>query len=92
MKDSPSGGASGPGWDEEQMKDERSFLIFQCALARRRVEDILKSDDLAMVLYYRELNFVHTVLTSMDGLLRRQVRDGTHRKENEPESAEGEQA
>lgn len=71
---------------------ELAFQIFQVGLAHRRVQDIMESGDLAMVAWYRELEFVHCVLSDLDSLLRRVRRAGTEdlRQEAEAEARLGE--
>lgn len=74
MTSGPGKHAKDPGRDEEVWKvaalKELSFQLFQIALARRRVEDIIRSGDIASITYYRELNFVHEVLSNVHVLLR----------------------
>lgn len=54
----------------EAMIEDHTLLIFQCALARRRLQDILSSGDLASAIYFRELTFVHSVVSDVHSLLR----------------------
>lgn len=56
---------------EKAAQKELSYLLFQLALARRRLEDIMGSGDLSSILNYRELTFVHTVVSDVHSLLRR---------------------
>lgn len=79
------------GLSEEEFRRESAlealgFLVFQVALARRRVEGIMDENDLAMVTSWRELTFIHTVLTDVDSLLRRLRRATTDGDEEGPSS------
>lgn len=91
--------ASGPGETgrgkhraEDQGKagalEELAFLIFQIGLAHRRVQDIMDAHDLAMVMYWRELTFVHDVLSQTDSLLRRVRRAATDESSSEAGQAQ----
>lgn len=49
---------------------EITFLIFQLALARRRLQDIAEAGDMASLVWFREFSFVHQVITDVHSLLR----------------------
>lgn len=85
-KKTPQGQAektSDPGRVTEERREaaleELSFVLFQLRLAHRRCEDIMHSGDLSTVVWWRELDFIHTVLSDTDSLLRR-VYNGAHDK------------
>lgn len=66
------------GEDEEwtAILKESTFMIFQAALARRRAEDTMRENDLAMATSWREMTFIHSVLSDVYTLLRRLTKYG----------------
>jgi len=64
-------GQGGTKEEITRISAEIRFMIFQNALARQRVKDIIMSDDLASAVWYRELAFVHSVQSDVDSLLRK---------------------
>lgn len=57
--------------------EDLSLLIYQVGLAHRRVQDIILGDDFASALWMRELSFIHKVLSDVDSLFRKVMRDAT---------------
>jgi len=63
--------------DMTEILEGSTFMTFQVALALRRIETIMGDNDLAMVTSWREMTFVHSVLSDVYDLLRKVTRYGT---------------